>query len=245
MSNHQTLRGSPRYTYLPELAGGPSPSNSQGGLQMSLPGLGAARVSRSARPERGEESTTQGTSGLSSSASLRSVNLQLSLENRLRVALEGRGSQEYELTWKRWDMESGPSILAQRASQHRISDKGSGGWPTPRTITGGAESAERKQQLGRSESGGGDLQAAAQAAGWGTLTSRDHKDSPGQSVPTNGFLGRQALESGTTQSQSPASTASRGVLNPELPRWLMGFPAEWGNYAPTATPSSRRSRHSS
>ena len=34
-------------------------------------------------------------------------------------------------------------------------------WPTPRTITGGAESAERKQELGREESGGGDLQAAA------------------------------------------------------------------------------------
>lgn len=34
-------------------------------------------------------------------------------------------------------------------------------WPTPRTITGGAESAERKQELGRTESGGGDLQSAA------------------------------------------------------------------------------------
>lgn len=33
-------------------------------------------------------------------------------------------------------------------------------WRTPRTITGGAESAERKQELGRTESGGGDLQAA-------------------------------------------------------------------------------------
>ena len=34
-------------------------------------------------------------------------------------------------------------------------------WPTPRTPTGGAESAQRKQELGRTESGGGDLQAAA------------------------------------------------------------------------------------
>ncbi len=34
-------------------------------------------------------------------------------------------------------------------------------WPTPRTVTGGAESQERKQELGRTESGGGDLQAAA------------------------------------------------------------------------------------
>ena len=35
------------------------------------------------------------------------------------------------------------------------------GWPTARTVTGGAESAERKQELGRTESGGGDLQAVA------------------------------------------------------------------------------------
>lgn len=36
-------------------------------------------------------------------------------------------------------------------------------WATPRTITGGPESAERKQELGRTNSGGGDLQS--QAAG--------------------------------------------------------------------------------
>jgi hypothetical protein len=36
-------------------------------------------------------------------------------------------------------------------------------WATPRTITGGAESAERKQELGRTESGGGDLQSQAGA----------------------------------------------------------------------------------
>jgi hypothetical protein len=35
-------------------------------------------------------------------------------------------------------------------------------------VTGGAESAERKQELGRTESGGGDLQAAAHLAGWAT-----------------------------------------------------------------------------
>lgn len=29
------------------------------------------------------------------------------------------------------------------------------GWPTPRTRTGGPESAERKQELGRTRSGGG------------------------------------------------------------------------------------------
>lgn len=35
-------------------------------------------------------------------------------------------------------------------------------WSAPRTITGGAESAERKKELGRENSGGGDLQAQVQ-----------------------------------------------------------------------------------
>jgi hypothetical protein len=41
-------------------------------------------------------------------------------------------------------------------------------WPTPRTPTGGAETAERKKELGRTESGGGDLSAAALLAVWPT-----------------------------------------------------------------------------
>lgn len=55
-------------------------------------------------------------------------------------------------------------------------------WPTPRTITGGAESAEsaeRKKELGRIDSGGGDLQAKVQD--WPTPTSRDWRS--GQASP--------------------------------------------------------------
>lgn len=44
-------------------------------------------------------------------------------------------------------------------------------WATPRTITGGAESAQRKKELGREESGGGDLQA--QVNHWPTPQAHD------------------------------------------------------------------------
>jgi len=113
------------------------------------------------------------------------------------------------------------------------------GWPTPRTPTGGAESAQRKQELGRTQSGGGDLQATAQMAGWGTPTSRDGKD--GQAGewlanPANNpdgternrfdLLPRQALITGV-ENTSHALTAKRGALSPVLSGWLMGYPVDW------------------
>lgn len=53
-------------------------------------------------------------------------------------------------------------------------------WPTPRVITGGAESATRKQELGRTVSGGGDLQDVAQ--NWPTAGANDWRGTarPGQ-----------------------------------------------------------------
>lgn len=231
--------------------GGQSPSPSQDGPAQSGPGH--APASRSASPANTGERPTSDTSGPSSGGSSRSAALQSCLESRLRVRLEGRGSPEYRLTWKHWDMQWGVPMCALRASVRRKSDSASGGWPTassrdwkdtpgmateatnpdgstrkrvdqlprvallagwpaPRTVTGGAESAQRKQELGRTRSGGGDLQAAALQAGMDPRC--------GTPAPTE--------DSGEYQ------------LNPRFSLWLQGYPSEWASCGVRAMRLSRR-----
>ena len=83
-------------------------------------------------------------------------------------------------------------------------------WPTPRTVTGGAESAERKQELGRTESGGGDLQAAALLASWSTPTTHDAKGTDYGRYSEGGLAdGRSCALQDQAQLASWASTGSR------------------------------------
>jgi len=127
-------------------------------------------------------------------------------------------------------------------------------WPTPRTPTGGPESGERKQELGRTESGGGDLQAVALMASWATPSSRDWKDTPGMSEtgtnPDGSSRTRldqlprqvQLTVSGGGQSGFPAEMEKPGQLNPAHSRWLMGLPPVWDDCICTAIASLPRSR---
>jgi hypothetical protein len=296
-SKPQTSKGTPSATSSQASGAGPSHLPSQGGLQLSLFGQAPVPANPSAQPDGMGGSLTNATSGLSSNASLRSADLQLSLENRLAARLEDRGSLEYALTWKAWPMESGPPICALRASAHRISDNASSGWPTPTATersgvnpnTGqGAglsltahqagwptpsasqfeqnpEAWEKRRQrnLAKGYNGNGQgatLDIAAHQAGWPTPNAADSWTPPhttentlrrgdpnGTLRSTSGSLAKDVVMKvpGQTPSPFPASTAKNGVLNPEFVRWLMGFPAEWGNYAPTATPSSRTSQQNS
>jgi hypothetical protein len=62
---------------------------------------------------------------------------------------------------------------------------------------------------------------------------------------THPSLQAQLVVSGIPPNGSPAQTASRGQLNPEHSRWLMGFPRAWASCVPTEMPSSPRSRRPS
>ena len=87
-------------------------------------------------------------------------------------------------------------------------------------------------------------------ASWPTTSTRDYKGGYRGGRMRNNKISTDTLDvaaqltSGQTAIGSPAATGNHGQLNPAHSRWLMGLPPAWDACAPTATPSSRKSRKS-
>lgn len=157
-------------------------------------------ANRSVVPAQGGGQTILATSGPSSSSSSRPSDLSSLLENRLRQRLLLYGSMEYVLTWKVRTTPMGRSIYALRGSTPRTLGNDCTGWPTPKALTGGANS-----QRSERGAGGADLQ---EAAGWATPQATEARQ--GFQDRSRGMKGNQ--ESPTTQ-----------VIN-NVPSWVSAWP---------------------
>ena len=155
-----------------------------------------------------------------------------------------------DLNWKATDGRAKPNKMGWAASLTS--------WPTPQARdekNASIDPAKVDARLNR-ENASSNLQDTAQLTSW--PTPMEHEARLGFQDRSTGKKGSQkslttvVVESlapdndprlsGLTAIGSPAATEKPGQLNPAHSRWLMGYPPEWDACAPTAMPSSRKSR---
>ena len=188
-----------------------------------------------ASPVRGRERalTTPGVSfGRSSTVSSGSAALSESMASRLRTQLSTDGSTLFRLTWRTKATPFQRQYCQLVASALRTAGTGSTGSATPQAFDSSHEGVGRPPRY----------------KAWGTPQTMDYL--PGganleERRKKGGCSNLKDQAFGMPATGSPAGTAPAAPLSPELSRWLMGFPAEWGSCAPTEMPSSRKLRRSS
>jgi len=148
MLNLKTSKDSPNVISLQASEGGLMLSDLLDGQMLPQCGQGAVPVNLSVPQVTTVEPLTPATCGQRGSPSSRSVNLQLSLENKLKQLLNTDGSMECRMTWNQRVTPLGRQYCQLVASGRPISESDYGLWlsPTATVVTRrSAESMERRR----------------------------------------------------------------------------------------------------
>jgi len=240
-----------RSTSSPDSAAGPQHSDSRAGRTTGPSGRARARASHSRSRVVEKEPWMNGIYGPTFIDSSKPPDLSDCAVSRLAARLGTLGSMEWRLTWRGKVTPSGRSICRLAPSERPTDGTGSTGWPTPRSSPN--ENRNTKSAPSHGETHGLTLAGVAHdLSGWATPTSNGEKLSANPTTGMGDHWDRKRgnllenvayVKLGTTmRSSDQTRKGSTGALNPEFVSWLMGFPVEWLNYAPSETPSSRKSR---